>query len=79
MFVQARQMLHEALDRELGRAKRYGRALSVMVIDLDGLLTLNARHGRALGDPIVALLSRVIGESAICQVASANVNALRRR
>jgi len=62
MFVQATRMLHEVLDRELGRAKRYGRSLSVMVIDLDDLSTVNARHGRALGDRLVARAARVIGE-----------------
>jgi diguanylate cyclase (GGDEF)-like protein len=63
MFVQARRMLHEVLDREVGRAQRYGRALSVMVIDLDDLSTLNARHGRAFGDRILLHSARVISES----------------
>ncbi len=50
--------LKESLTRETKRAVRYGRALSVLFIDLDGFKTVNDRHGHLLG-------SRALVESAM--------------
>ena len=40
----------ESLDREVARAQRLGKALSVARIDLDGLGEINAAHGTDEGD-----------------------------
>lgn len=40
----------EALDREVARAQRHGRPLSVALLDMDGMQALNAELGHAMGD-----------------------------
>jgi diguanylate cyclase (GGDEF)-like protein len=52
----------ETLERERARACRYGRQLSVMYVDLDGLKHINDTFGHTAGDQlIVALVRAVIG------------------
>jgi len=45
-----RRALGRDLERELGRAIRYGRPLAVMVADLDGLKVVNDTQGHPAGD-----------------------------
>jgi len=45
-----RQHLMEALEREIARAERVGKPLSVARVDLDWLGSINERHGQAVGD-----------------------------
>jgi diguanylate cyclase (GGDEF)-like protein len=45
-----RRALDRDLRRERARASRYGRRFSVMVVDLDGLKTVNDRDGHLAGD-----------------------------
>jgi diguanylate cyclase (GGDEF)-like protein len=45
-----RRILAERLDEEFLRARRYGGALSVLLIDLDGLKAVNDEHGHRAGD-----------------------------
>jgi len=48
----------EALEKEIRRAQRFGTALSVVMLDLDGLKTVNDQKGHAAGD---CLLLHVAG------------------
>lgn len=48
----------EALEREIHRAQRFRTALSVLMLDLDGLKAINDRAGHAAGD---CLLQHVAG------------------
>jgi diguanylate cyclase (GGDEF)-like protein len=41
---------HRLLDEELARCRRYGRAMTVMMIDLDDFKLVNDRHGHRVGD-----------------------------
>ncbi len=50
--------LTETLEREIRRAERFDSPLSLLMIDLDGLKTVNDREGHAAGD---ALLQHVAG------------------
>jgi diguanylate cyclase (GGDEF)-like protein len=45
-----RRQLFEALEREMARAERTGKPLSVARVDLDGLRAINDAHGQAAGD-----------------------------
>jgi len=44
------QHLMEVLEREIARAERVGKPLSIARVDLDGLGGVNASHGHATGD-----------------------------
>jgi diguanylate cyclase (GGDEF)-like protein len=49
-----------ALEREVAHAARYGRALSVVMLDLDGFKRWNDRHGHVAGDGALRCAARVI-------------------
>jgi diguanylate cyclase (GGDEF)-like protein len=40
-------------ERELGRAQRFGRPLSAMMLDLDHFKKINDTHGHAVGDGVL--------------------------
>jgi diguanylate cyclase (GGDEF)-like protein len=48
-----RRHLIEQLNRELGRARRYKRPISLLFIDLDGFKAINDRHGHLFGDQVL--------------------------
>ena len=52
--VHNRRFFHETLAREVARAQRYGRRLSVIVFDLDDFKTVNDRVGHLAGDAVLA-------------------------
>ena len=49
--------------RELARARRYGRQLTVMYVDLDDLGQINAAHGRAAGDQVLRAVGAALSRS----------------
>ncbi|MGH9368079.1 MAG: diguanylate cyclase [Thermoanaerobaculia bacterium] len=49
----------ESLQRELGRADRQGRPLSVLLLDIDDFKAINDRYGHPVGD---AILERIVAE-----------------
>jgi diguanylate cyclase (GGDEF)-like protein len=55
--------LHKYLDRELNKAQRYSRPLTVVIFDLDGFGPYNARYGRIEGDKVLRVVSSLIKES----------------
>jgi diguanylate cyclase (GGDEF)-like protein len=52
---------HEALGREVRRAHRYGRALSLLVLDADLFKAVNDRIGHLAGDAVLAEAAHRIG------------------
>jgi diguanylate cyclase (GGDEF)-like protein len=48
-----RRAVEEALAREIDRARRYGMRLSVVMIDVDELKTINDRFGHEAGDAVL--------------------------
>ena len=51
---------HEKLQIELERAARYGRALSVIMLDLDGFKEINDNFGHVVGDRILLMTAGVL-------------------
>ncbi|HUV04968.1 MAG TPA: diguanylate cyclase [Armatimonadota bacterium] len=51
---------HERLRSELRRAERYGRPLSMIMLDIDHFKTLNDAHGHPVGDMVLAEIGEVL-------------------
>jgi diguanylate cyclase (GGDEF)-like protein len=58
-----RAFFDASLRRELKRARRYGLAFSLVMLDLDDFKTLNDLHGHVVGDEALSRLSEVIRAS----------------
>jgi len=54
---------HERLSQELKRSVRYGRPLSLLMIDLDGFKAINDKMGHPAGDLILRNVSKVLASS----------------
>lgn len=48
--------------RELSRARRHGKALAVLRIDIDDLGAVNAGHGRSAGDQLISAIAAAISK-----------------
>ncbi|THB63264.1 MAG: diguanylate cyclase [Spirochaetaceae bacterium] len=58
-----RRYYDEIIERELKRARRYGRDLSLAVIDIDDFKLFNDESGHAAGDKILASFGSLLGVS----------------
>lgn len=52
--------LFDRLDAELARVRRYREPLALLLVDLDGLKSINDRHGHHAGDEAIRGLGDVI-------------------
>jgi len=50
------------LDLDVARAHRYGRPLTVALLDIDRFRHLNLQHGYGAGDAVLIAVARLIGE-----------------
>jgi diguanylate cyclase (GGDEF)-like protein len=50
----------ERLDREVRRAVRYGRPLSLVMLDIDHFKAINDTHGHPAGDRVLAAIARLL-------------------
>ncbi len=57
-----RRALDEALSHELARHIRYGRTLTMVVVDLDGFKAVNDTYGHAAGDRVLSVVGQRLGE-----------------
>ena len=58
-----RAAFHALLDREIGRARRRGEHLALLMLDLDRLTTINARIGHLAADGVLAKVANVLSET----------------
>lgn len=58
-----RAMLDEQLEAELQRARRYGRAVTLMMLDINGFKQVNDRFGHLAGDAVLRQLAQVLRAS----------------
>lgn len=58
-----RRALGRDLERELGRAGRYGRCLTVIMADLDGLKAVNDTEGHAAGDSLLRSMAAGLSDA----------------
>ena len=51
----------ELMERESERARRYGRSLSLVLVDIDGFRRINETHGQAAGDAVLREVAARLG------------------
>jgi len=55
-----RGVLEARLEEEVRRARRYGRVLSVLMCDVDGLKQINDTHGNSAGDAVLCAVADLL-------------------
>jgi diguanylate cyclase (GGDEF)-like protein/PAS domain S-box-containing protein len=61
--LSTRRRFIEALDLELDRARRQGRPLSLLMLDVDHFKHVNDSYGHPIGDAVLEALGRIIAGS----------------
>lgn len=56
------EVLSQRLGPEIERSRRHGRPLTIAVVDIDAFRTINAHHGRAVGDQVLTAVGRKLDE-----------------
>jgi diguanylate cyclase (GGDEF)-like protein len=56
------RFFHEQLSHEVERAHRYGRPVSIILLDLDHFKEVNDTYGHLMGDKLLALIGQVISD-----------------
>jgi diguanylate cyclase (GGDEF)-like protein len=58
-----RRAFNNALEAEIGKAARYDRPFSLLMMDSDDLKSVNDQFGHAVGDQLIITIAQVIQES----------------
>lgn len=58
------RFFHETLGKEIQRARRYQRALSLVIMDIDNLKKINDSYGHLAGDTVLKDIAKLIKETA---------------
>lgn len=62
-WVYNRRYLMQALDSEITRAARYGRGLSLIMLDIDDFTSFNKTYGQSLGDRLLRTFATTVAEA----------------
>ena len=57
-----RRAMFDLLDQEIARDRRYGRALALIVFDIDHFKQVNDAHGHAAGDSVLRHVADIAGK-----------------
>jgi diguanylate cyclase (GGDEF)-like protein len=58
-----RRLCEAALEKEIGRADRFGESLSLVVGDIDDFKNVNDRHGHGTGDKVLKEFARALKDT----------------
>lgn len=58
-----RQAFHERMGQEGARARRMGTPLTVMIIDIDQMDTINKKSGRTTGDELLGRIAEILTQT----------------
>ena len=58
-----RRSFEDGLREQVAQAKKAGRALALVLLDIDYMKRLNDEHGRPAGDAAIHMLTRAIREA----------------
>ena len=58
--LRSKRFLNDELARELSRARRYNRQLSLLMIDVDNFKSVNDQHGHQMGDVTLRVIAQTI-------------------
>lgn len=61
-WVHSRRFLMDALEAEIARAIRYGRGLSLVLLDLDDFGEFNTTYGQSMGDRLLRTAATTLAE-----------------
>lgn len=59
-----RRALDDEISRQIARATRYERPLSVLLVDLDGFREVNEQHGTEFGDALLSMCAKRLRQRA---------------
>lgn len=62
-WVHNRRYLTQVLESEMMRAGRYGRGLSLVLLDIDNFAEFNSSYGQSLGDRLLRMVATTLTET----------------
>jgi diguanylate cyclase (GGDEF)-like protein/PAS domain S-box-containing protein len=58
-----RTKFDELIEREIGRAQRYNKPLSMIMFDIDNFKKVNDTYGHSVGDYVLKTLAKIVGRA----------------
>lgn len=58
-----RRKIHDVIEKEIIRSKRYDSAFSVILLDVDNFKTINDEYGHTIGDKVLVKFSKILRQT----------------